>query len=101
MNTESESAKIDIRAENEEAAANESGIEIVEQDEMLEGTTMIDRRAETTEIYLMTDVVEAAEGEGIEVIEVIAVTEGSQLNEAPTERRAPVLHQRRRNLHQT
>ncbi|RAL66897.1 hypothetical protein DID88_007679 [Monilinia fructigena] len=67
VNIESGNVKIDIPAENEEVVgANENGIEIVEQrGEMLEGTTMKGRRAETTETYLTIDVVaEVAEGGG-------------------------------------
>lgn len=117
MNIESGNEKTDIPAENEEVVgASENGIEIVEQrGEMLEGTMTRGRRAETTETFstigvvaevaggVVSEVTEASEViEVIEIVEIvdIATTEDLQLNEPPNERRAQVLHQRRRSPHQ-
>jgi hypothetical protein len=89
------SAKIGILVEIEEAGEKGSGTETGDPQDVTHGEMMTRGHHEETETYLMIDVqVEQEE-------EIVGTGIASRLQQQGTERRARLLHLRKRNLHRT
>jgi hypothetical protein len=96
------SARTDTLAETEEVAeVTENGIEIVGPDATHEETTTIDHPEEIEICSTTAEVVQEAEEEEEDVAtEEIAMADLEEDKDGQSERRAQVLHLRRRNPHQ-